>query len=75
MHAIVLDTNILIQGNLERIKENADKYQFIVPLVVLEELDKLKSDVSIGNDVRKAINWIDANLAFLKFELLFYLHS
>ncbi|MEZ5526382.1 MAG: PhoH family protein [Gammaproteobacteria bacterium] len=57
----VLDTNVLIHDPTAI--RNFDEHHVIIPITVLEELDKLKSGkVSIAADCRQAIREIDAVL-------------
>ena len=57
----VLDTNVLIHDPTAI--KNFDEHHVIIPITVLEELDKLKSGkVAIAADCRQAIREIDAVL-------------
>lgn len=57
----VLDTNVLIHDPTAI--KNFDEHHVVIPITVLEELDKLKSGkVSIAADCRQAIREIDAVL-------------
>jgi|GEM_PF-2265928 len=57
----ILDTNVLIHD--ETAIKNVDEHHVIIPITVLEELDKLKSGkVVIAADCRQAIREIDTIL-------------
>ncbi|MFT6429286.1 MAG: PhoH-like ATPase, partial [Halopseudomonas sp.] len=58
----VLDTNVLIHDPNALL--NFEEHHVIIPMTVLEELDKLKSGkTSIAADCRQAIRLIDRTLA------------
>ncbi len=78
MLGIVLDTNIFI-SHLNQVKEVANKYQnssellFIVPWVVVQELDRLKSNSPFKTDAleSKSINTITKRAQ----EAIYYISS
>lgn len=63
MDRIVIDTSVFMTST-EGISQNFDRYEFVIPSIVLDELDRLKDDIDFDRSIqaRKALRFIQNNI-------------
>lgn len=70
---IVVDTSSLM-NELDLVENLIDKFQLIIPLVVIQELDHLKTNIDFSKayNARKAIKFLEENIIKLNYSFLNY---